>query len=157
MRRAMTIGLLVASLSIFAQGQATKNNPGHPEKDEQEKTPPSVALNPISLDFGDQVIRRNSKPRRITVTNTGEKSLYINSAAITDDNRDDFVLHGDTCTGATIAANKSCVIDVIFSPAATGTRRSTLTLTDNAIDSPQRVTLSGSGINSAAVPPSGKP
>lgn len=157
MKRAFITGLLVAFLSMSASAQAAKNTPGEAEKNEQEKTPPGVALTPISLDFGDQVLRRNSKPRRITITNTGEKSLYINSAAIADDNRDDFTLHGDTCTGATIASNKSCVIDVIFSPSATGTRRSTLTIIDNAVDSPQRVPLSGNGINSAAVPPSGKP
>ena len=157
MKRALVTGLLVASLSIFASGQAAKNTPGESEKNEQEKTPAGVALTPNSLDFGDQVLRRNSKPRRITVTNTGEKPLYVNSAAITDDNRDDFTLQGDTCTGATIASGKSCVIDVIFSPSALGARRSTLTVIDNAVDSPQRITLSGSGINSAAVPPSGKP
>jgi hypothetical protein len=154
MKRATVIGLVIASLTTFASGQITTNRI---EKAAQEKAPPSVALNPSSLAFADQVIRTSSKPQRITLTNTGGKSLYINSAAITDDNRDDFILHGDTCTGATVAPGKSCVIDIVFSPNATGPRRSTLIITDEAIDSPQRVPLSGSGINSAAVPPSGKP
>lgn len=144
MKRTLVMGFLLAALlSVIAFAQTS--------------APPAVSLNPYNLDFKDQVVKRSSKPQRITLTNTGGKPLYVNSVAIVDDDRDDFTLSGDTCTGSTIAPNKSCVIDVGFNPSATGKRKSTLTITDNAIDSPQRVPLSGSGINSAAVPPSGKP
>ena len=119
--------------------------------------PPSVTLSPLSLDFKDQVVGKASKPQRITLTNTGGKPLYVNSVTIAGDESDDYALSGDTCTGSTIAPGKSCVIDVRCTPSATGSRKSTLTITDNAVDSPQRVPLYGNGINSAAVPPSGKP
>jgi hypothetical protein len=119
--------------------------------------PPSVTLSPSSIDFKDQVVGKASRPQRITLTNTGGKPLYVNSVTIVDGESSDFGLSGDTCTGSTIGPGKSCVIDVSFTPSATGSRKSTLTITDNAVDSPQRVPLYGSGINSAAVPPSGKP
>ena len=94
-----------------------------------------------------------SAPQRITVTNTGSKPLYVNSAALSGDAPGDFVLGKDTCTGATVAAGKSCVLDVVLAPAATEPRRATLTLTHSAVDSPKTVELTGSGINSAAVDP----
>ena len=144
MKRTLVTGFLIAALlSVVALAQTN--------------APPAASLNPYSLDFKDQVVKRHSKSQRITLTNTGGTPLYINSAAIVDDERDDFTLNGDTCTGRTIAPNKSCVLDVSFTPSATGKRKSTLTITDNAVDSPQRVPLTGNGINSADVPPSGKP
>ncbi len=145
MKRTLVMGLsIIALFSFVAIAQTTG-------------APPSVTLSPSSLDFKDQVVGKASKPQRITLTNTGGKPLYINSVAIINDDSDDFSLSGDTCTGSTVAPGKSCVIDVRFTPSATGSLKSTLTITDNAVDSPQRVPLSGNGINSAAVPPSGKP
>jgi len=38
---------------------------------------------------------------------------------------------------------KSCVINVTFTPTATGTFTGTLKITDNAENSPQTITLSG--------------
>jgi hypothetical protein len=132
--------------------QTIKNEAGK-ERQEGQTAPPAVTLNPASIDFKEQVAKKASKPRRVTVTNTGGKELYINSAVVEGDNKDDFVVSHDTCTGSTIGVNKSCVIDIIFTPSVSEKRKALLTLTDNAMDSPQRVTLTGNGINSVAVPP----
>lgn len=123
-------------------------------RDRQQGTPPSASITPASLDFGSQVVKQSSKPKRITMTNTGGKPLYINSVVLGGDNQQDFALSQDTCTGATLGAQKSCVVDVVFTPAATEKRKATLTFTDNAADSPQNVQVSGDGINSVSVPPS---
>src|ERR1044072_430335 len=145
MKRTLVMGFsIIALFSLVAIAQTTG-------------APPSVTLSPSSIDFKDQVVGKASRPQRITLTNTGGKPLYVNSVTIVDGESSDFGLSGDTCTGSTIGPGKSCVIDVSFTPSATGSRKSTLTITDNAVDSPQRVPLYGSGINSAAVPPSGKP
>ena len=122
---------------------------------EGDQPPPAVKIEPGTLDFGDQVVKMPSKPQRITVTNTGVKKLYINSVVIGGDERQDFTLVQDTCTGATIDASKSCIVDVRFTPSATERRNAVIVLTDNAVDSPQKVPLTGKGINSAAVRPSG--
>ncbi len=119
----------------------------------QEKPPAATSVTPASLDFGEQVAKSASKPQRVTVTNTGGKDLYVNSVVLGGDNHQDFVVKGDTCTGATLAANKSCVVDVVFAPTVTESRRATLVITDTAPDSPQRVVLTGTGINSVDVPP----
>ena len=156
MKRAMGLGFLIVALSVVALSQPTPQPAKKrtlTNKTAQQAAPPSASVNPASLDFGDQVTKRASKAQRLTVTNSGGKPLYINSTVIDGDNKADFVVSHDTCTGATVGAGKSCVIDVVFTPAVNERRRAALVITDNAIDSPQRVTLTGNGINSADVPP----
>jgi hypothetical protein len=152
MKRALVLVILIAALSVTAVSQAN-NNAGDKAKSEEQAAPPSVTINPAAIDFKDQVTKKASKPQRITLTNTGGKELYINSAVVEGDNKEDFGISADTCTGSTILANKSCFIDVVFTPAVTERRKAEMTITDNAADSPQRVVLGGNGINSAAVRP----
>jgi len=157
MKRTMGVVLLAMCIEGVAFAQKTEKQPDHGKDNQPQKTPPAVSASPASLDFGDQVIRRASKPKRITVTNSGEKKLYINSVTVDGDNSEDFAIVHDTCTGQTIDSRKSCVVDVAFNPAQTGKRHGGLTLTDNATDSPQKLVLSGSGINSVDVPPTRPP
>jgi hypothetical protein len=148
MKRALPFTVLLVLLLVLGFSQKTP-------KAEKPSDPPSVKLDPGTVDFGDQVAKRRSKPQRIVVTNTGGKKLYINSVVIDGDNKKDFTLMGDTCTGATIGSGKSCVIDVIFTPAVNDKRKAMIVLTDNAPspDSQQNVILIGNGINSVDVPP----
>jgi hypothetical protein len=53
---------------------------------------------------------------------------------------------GTTTCGTSLAAGASCTISVIFRPSAQGPRAATLTFTDNALNSPQTATLSGTGL-----------
>ena len=46
-----------------------------------------------------------------------------------------------------MAAGASCTISVTFSPISAGSRSGTMTLTDNASNSPQTVALSGTGMD----------
>ncbi len=117
------------------------------------QTPPSVQLKPATLKFGKQVLRKPSVAKRITVTNVGGTPLYVNSATIAGDNWKDFNISNDGCSGKQVAPGKSCLIALIFTPTRIEDRNATLTLTDNAPDSPQSVSLRGTGINSIDVPP----
>src|SRR5258707_179189 len=58
-----------------------------------------------------------------------------------------------TC-GRSVAPGASCTISVKFTPTAAGTRTGTLTLTDNASNSPQTISLTGIGSTTSAVAPS---
>lgn len=149
MKKALLFALLLSSLFLFGFVQKTPKTP----KEDKPTTPPSVKLEPGTVDFGDQVSKRRSKPQRIVVTNIGGTKLYINSVVLDGDDKQDFTLAGDTCTGATIASGKSCVIDVTFTPSINEKRKATIMLTDNAPDSHQNVSLTGNGINSVSVPP----
>ena len=148
MKKALTFAVLLVSFLVFGFSQKAP-------KEEKPSTPPSVKLDPGTVDFGDQVAKRRSKPQRVVVTNTGGQKLYINSVVIDGDDKKDFTLMGDTCTGASIGSGKSCVIDVMFTPSANEKRKAMIVITDNAptADSRQNVILIGNGINSVAVPP----
>jgi hypothetical protein len=121
MRRARVIGFLTLIISLAISQTAPTASAKHSNR-QQEKTPPTATINPGSLDFGDQVTKSVSRPQRVTVTNAGEKPLYINSVVINGDNREDFAIVNDTCTGATVPSKKSCIIDVSITPAEIGSR-----------------------------------
>jgi HYDIN/CFA65/VesB-like, Ig-like domain len=149
-----TIGVLLAvsAALTFARGA----EPGFASApDLQDPAPPFASLDPASLDFGDQVVRRRTAAKRITVTNTGGKALYFDSVTVAGDNAGDFTLVKDSCTGVAVDPNKACVIDVTFTRSQTDERNASLKLTDNALDSPQQVSLTGNGINSNDMPPFG--
>ena len=144
----MTLLLLLCMFLQLAPAQNATNL-----ADEQQEKSPAVSIAPTSIDFRDQVVKKPSRPIRVTVTNAGTRDLYINSAVIGGDNREDFVMSRDTCTGATIGAKRSCVVDIVFAPTTNERRRAMLTFTDNALDSPQNIQMDGNGINSVAEPP----
>jgi hypothetical protein len=155
MKRAIIIGALILMIMAVAIAQTSPSPAKKENPDQQDKTPTRATINPYTVDFKDQVVKKVSKPHRVTTTNSGDKPLYINSAVLEGDNKDDFSMTNDTCTGATIAPGKSCVIDVTITPSVTGYRKAIITLTSNAVESPQKIELTGNGINSARVPPSG--
>jgi hypothetical protein len=105
-------------------------------------TGPTVTVSPTSLTWGTVVLGATGAAKAVTLTNTG--SVVLNISSITTSG--DFAQATNTkpC-GSTLAAGKSCIIKVTFTPTAVGTRTGTLTLTDNSPSSPQTVALSGTG------------
>ena len=106
---------------------------------------PTVTLSTPSLTFAGQTESTTSDPHSVMITNTGTANLTISTAASGGTNASDFSKSNDTCTGATVAPASTCTISVTFNPTATGGRVGTLLISDNASDSPQSVTLSGTG------------
>ena len=106
---------------------------------------PAVTFTPTSLTFAAQAIGTTSAPQSITVSNTGNAPLFINSAATRGANPLDFTQVSDGCSAVTLAAGTSCSVSITFSPTASGARSATFILTDNAAGSPQTVPISGSG------------
>jgi photosystem II stability/assembly factor-like uncharacterized protein len=107
---------------------------------------PAVSLNPTSLAFPAQVIGTSSKPKAVTLTNTGGGTLTL-SISISGD-----YSQTNNC-GTSVAAGASCIINVTFKPAAKGGRTGTLSLADNAAGSPQTVPLAGAGTVVKLTPP----
>jgi FG-GAP-like repeat/Abnormal spindle-like microcephaly-assoc'd, ASPM-SPD-2-Hydin/Divergent InlB B-repeat domain len=104
---------------------------------------PVATLSPASLTFATQAIGTTSPTKTVTLKNTGTASLTITAIAITGTNSGDFA-QTHTC-GSSLAAGSSCTFKVTFKPAASGTRRAALSITDNAAGSPQQVSLGGIG------------
>jgi hypothetical protein len=105
---------------------------------------PVVTLSPFSLLFGQLTMGASSKPQTVALSNTGNASLSISSISITGSNAGDFA-QSNSC-GATLAAGANCPIKVTFTPTLTGARTASLSVTDNASNSPQNLSLSGTGV-----------
>jgi hypothetical protein len=101
---------------------------------------PAVGLSAASLAFGGQLLTTTSAAKTVTLTNTGNATLTINSIAASGD----FAISNNPC-GASLAAGANCIISVTFAPTAVGARAGTLTITDNAGGSPHTAALAGTG------------
>jgi uncharacterized repeat protein (TIGR01451 family) len=103
---------------------------------------PAVSLSASSLDFGQQAVGTTSQPKAITVTNAGTTSLTVRDVTASGD----FAADATACTAQPVPAGQACVINVTFSPTATGSRSGTLNITSNAASSPDTVALTGTGV-----------
>jgi hypothetical protein len=109
---------------------------------------PAVSISPSSLSFGNQLVGTSTAAQTVTVTNSGTATLNISTASLAGTNAADFAKTVDSCSGMSVAPSGTCSVSVVFTPAATGPRSATLSITtDNAGGSPHTVELTGAGIN----------
>jgi hypothetical protein len=98
-----------------------------------------VTVTPATLAFGNQGLSSTSAAKAITVSNKQPTAVTISSITTPGD-----YAQTNTC-GTTLAANATCTVSMTFTPTAVGSRPGTLTVTDNATNSPQTVNLTGTG------------
>jgi hypothetical protein len=139
---------VLAAASIAAFGVLLAGSAGAASS--ASTTGPAVTLTPASLTFGEQATGTTSAPQSVTVANTGTASLFINSAQVRGADPLDFTEVDDGCSGLTLPPGGSCNVAVNFSPTTTGTRSATLIVTDNAPNSPQTASITGTGTGTAA-------
>jgi hypothetical protein len=113
---------------------------------------PVVSLTPTSLTFSTQAIGTASTAKMVAVKNTGTASLSISAISITGTNAGDFT-QTHTC-GSSLAAGASCSVSITFKPTASGSRTASLSISDNASGSPQKVSISGTGTTAKLSPTS---
>jgi hypothetical protein len=110
---------------------------------------PAVSLSTTSLKWGKVLVGATSGAKKVTVTNSGNASLTISTISTSGDFALKAVKQTKKVTpcvnGTNLAPAASCVVKVTFTPTQTGTRTGSLTFTDNAPDSPQNVSLTGTG------------
>jgi uncharacterized repeat protein (TIGR01451 family) len=92
-----------------------------------------------SLTFPAQAQSSQSAAQTVLVTNVGNAALNVTGASASGD-----FAATNLCT-APLAPGASCNITVTFTPTATGSRSGLLSIQDNAGDSPQSLSLSGTG------------
>jgi probable HAF family extracellular repeat protein len=131
-------GTRTAALSI------TDNAAGSPQKVPLSGIGTTAKVSPTSMGFGSVFIGTTSPAEAATLTNVSTATLNIANIAISGTDAGDFA-QTSTC-GSSLAAGASCSISVRFKPTASGTRTAALSITDNAAGSPQKVSLSGTGI-----------
>jgi hypothetical protein len=111
---------------------------------------PAVTLSTTSINFGNVQTGTTSNTQPVTITNTGSAQLTINTIGIQGGSTADFS-QTNNC-GVTLAPNVTCTIQVTFTPGNTGAFASSLAITDNAPNSPQSVSLSGTGTGLSVTP-----
>jgi hypothetical protein len=106
------------------------------------KLAPYGVVSPTSMNFGQEVVGQTSAPRLVSLENTGESELTISSISVSGD----FALPTNHCA-AGVKPLTHCNVYVTFTPQALGTETGTLTFVGNASNSPQTISLTGTGTN----------
>ncbi len=119
---------------------------------------PAVSLSAASLNLGSEPVGTTSPAQSVTVTNSGNANLTFAAGAVTisGTNQADFKVSADSCSGQTVTAGNTCSVSVTFTPSVASSESATLNFADNAANSPQTVSLSGTGTTpepTAAVAP----
>jgi hypothetical protein len=107
-----------------------------------DTTPPAPGLtvSPSALSFPPQVAGTSSSPVGVVLSNTGKGVLTVSGVKISGSNASEFS-QTNNCTRVQPGAN--CTVKVVFAPTAAGNATVSLSVTDNAVGSPQNIALSG--------------
>jgi|HubBroStandDraft_6_1064221.scaffolds.fasta_scaffold00076_4 phospholipase C len=146
------ISVTFTPIAIGAQtGTLTVNDTASNSPQSAQLTGTGVApviLSASSLTFGSQVVGTASAAQQINLKNNQQAALAIGSISVSGN-----FAQTSTCplSPNTLAAESTCTISVSFTPTAVGTQSGSLTIIDNASNSPQTVQLSGSGLTPAAL------
>jgi FG-GAP-like repeat len=84
----------------------------------------------LSAAFAGQAVGTTGPARTVTITNGGSGRLRVTGVLTAGGDADDFLLTGDTCTGASVASDgvDACTVRVRFAPSDAGTRSTALRL-----------------------------
>jgi hypothetical protein len=94
-------------------------------------------LAPTSMMFDTQLVGTTSPEQPVQLNNYGTLPLSITNISANGD-----FIQSHTC-GSSLAAGAGCTIYMVFKPTEGGTRTGTLSITDDALDSPHTVSLTG--------------
>ena len=110
-------------------------------------TAPVASLSSTTLGFGAVNTGSTSSQQTVMLTNTGAATLQLSAISISNS---EFARVGGTCTPTSaLAVSASCSLTLTFTPAATGVRSGTLTITHNAAVTTSTVSLAGTGAATA--------
>jgi Beta-propeller repeat len=114
-----------------------------------------ISVKPDSVAFGTQSTGLTSPPVTITVLNTGNYVMSFAPTPISMSPANAEFAQTNTCA-STLGPKASCLINVTFNAQRAGTWATTLFLNDDAVESPQAISLSATSIAvSASITPAG--
>ena len=100
---------------------------------------PNATLSTSSLTFATQLVGTTSPAQAVTLINNGSQTLQLNGGDVMGHFR-----QTNNC-GVNLPPGGVCTINVTFTPAKRGTQIGTISIIDNAPNSPQTVNLTGVG------------
>lgn len=105
-----------------------------------------VNVNPKAVGFPAVKVGNSSPARVVTLGNpASNKNAAIIESFSTSDSQFSVDDSTTTCTRGTLPAGTACKIGLTFTPSSEGVQTATLTISDNAVNSPQTITLKGTG------------
>ncbi len=133
----------VPSIGSFIQLALSKATPSPTPTPIATPTPaPGLLVMPPNLTFGVVGVGLFSSPQLLTLTNSSSATVTISRIGTSNAGAIHF---SSQCPNA-LPAQTSCSISIVFGPQHPGPRSETLTITDTAVNSPQVITITGTGL-----------
>ena len=134
------VAALAAIASVVACGGGGGSIP------QRAQVQAAVQLSSTTLAFGNQHLNVASAAQTVTVTNGSSLAVAFTAVSVAGENAGDFAKTADTCFGVSLSPQGTCTVSVTFTPSALGSRTAALNFTDTTSNSPQTVSLSGTGV-----------
>ena len=141
----------VSDTATFNVGEAyTSGGPTTPVSLSGTGTiPATVTLTAGPLTFPSTVVGGRSASQTVTLTNNGATSVFT-AVSFSGSNPSSYLLTAKTCS--TLAGGQSCTFSVAFAPTTSGPLAANFNVTaQGATNSPQSVSLSGTGLTPSTV------
>jgi FtsP/CotA-like multicopper oxidase with cupredoxin domain len=109
---------------------------------------PALTVSPGSIPFGNLVVGNTSLTQTVTLSNTGNSPLTVNSIALGGPDAASFVLTNVNCPATSVtplAVGATCYLTVAFKPAATGAKSANIAITVTGAPN-GLVALTGNGV-----------
>ena len=103
------------------------------------QTGPLASISPSAVAFGNQTIGTTGTTQMVTLSNTGDAPLDIQSISASAG------FSSTNNCGSSVAQGASCALTIAFAPTAVGSQTGAVSIADNASNSPQAIALSGTG------------
>jgi len=102
---------------------------------------PAMTISATALNFHNVRVGTQSKPQRLTITNTGTALLEFFSIGVSQG-----FLESNTCASG-VDPGSTCQIDVTFSPTLKGLQSGTLEINPNIFNGSASINISGTGVS----------
>jgi CSLREA domain-containing protein len=110
------------------------------------ETSSNISVSPVSLSFGSLVNGSRSPAKTIVVSNVGTANLAVGAVSVAGVNGSEFSKQSDACSGQIVGPGADCSLEVVFSPASSGSKTGNLLIPSNDPDTPTAaIFLSGTG------------
>jgi len=132
------------TFSVYATNSANVTSAASLSPPVTVPTQAVVTLTPTSIDFGVNTLGTPTQPQTVTVSVSGG-SVLITNVSLGGTRPQDYSIVSDQCSNVTIDPLGSCTFQVIFTAAIQNQSTATALVSDDALGSPQSVTLQGFG------------